>query len=120
MHNFYFPGLQNVFIGQFRPYILTEVDCESLFSQSVYLSHPRRANTKIRTFARLVIGTHCLGRIYCDLKKVEPLYKTRHHHKDWDDNDERDDVSFLKLEKDIYEQMYPQNKQIKLDDDGDK
>ena len=45
-----FPGIYNVGVGQYRPYISTEVDCESIFNQSSYIFQPKRAKTKIKIF----------------------------------------------------------------------
>ncbi|KAL7474787.1 hypothetical protein ACHAW6_000739 [Cyclotella cf. meneghiniana] len=65
-----FPSLYHVCIGQLSPHISTEVDCESLFSQAGCMSHPRRAHTNIRTNEWLMIGKHCLQRIYCHVPAV--------------------------------------------------
>ena len=72
------PGIGNVVVGQYEPYISNEVDCESLFNQSGCIYQPKRSNTNIRTFERLVISKHRLQRIFCDPKKVEKFYLKRH------------------------------------------
>ena len=102
-----FPALTHVGIGQLAPHITTEVDCESLFSQSGFLSHPRRAQTNTRTYERLVIGKHRLQRIYCHVPDVIRLYMERHSKNDWDEKDNRDDISFLEIEKEIWKEQFP-------------
>ena len=69
-------------------------------------------STKIRTFEQLVISKHRLQRIFCDPKKVEKLYLKRHANNEWDDNGERDDKTFLQVEKEIYLEMFPHNKSV--------
>ena len=73
-HKEIFPGIDNAWVGQYRPYISTEVDCESLFNQSGYISQQIGLTQKIRTFERLFISKHRLQRIFCDPKKVEKIY----------------------------------------------
>ena len=60
IHKEIFPGIDNVGVGQYDPYISTEVDYESLFNQSGYISQPKWANTNIRIFEWLVISKHRL------------------------------------------------------------
>ena len=55
-----FSGIDNVGVGQYGPYIWTEVDCEILFNQYGYISKPKRATTKIKTFEQLVISKYWL------------------------------------------------------------
>ena len=69
-------------------------------------------STKIRTFEQLVISKHRLQRIFCDPKKVEKFYLKRHANNEWDDNGERDDKTFLQVEKEIYLEMFPHNKAV--------
>ncbi len=45
-----FPSLYHVGIGKLCPHISTEGDCESLFSQAGFMSHPQRAHTNICTY----------------------------------------------------------------------
>ena len=59
-----------------------------------------------------MIAKHRMGRIYCCPKKVMKLYLKREGKKDWDETDERDNKSFLELEKVKYLELYPHNKGI--------
>ena len=111
-HKEIFTGIDNVGIGQYGSYISTEVYCEILLNQSGYISQPKRANTKIRTFVRLVNSKNCLQRIFCDPKKVEKLCMKCHANNEWDHNGERDDKTFLQVEKEIYIEMFPHNKAV--------
>ena len=77
-HKEIFLDIDNVGVYQYGPYISNEVDCESLFNQSGCIYQPKRSNTNIRTFERLVISKHRLQRIFCDPKKVEKFYLKRH------------------------------------------
>ena len=106
-HKEIFPGIYRVGVGQCAPHSTTEVNCESLFSQS---GNQSDANTKTQTFERLVIAKHRVGRICCCPKKVMKPYMKREGKKDWDKTDERDDKSFLELEKVKYLELYPHNK----------
>ena len=106
-HNDIFPALYLVGVGQLCPHISTEVDCESLFSEAGFLSSPRRANTSIRMYERLVVGKHRLFRIHCSLPKVHELFIERWRKDDWNENDDRDDREFLSVERKIYKEMYP-------------
>ena len=111
-HKEIFPGIDNVGVGQHGLYISTEVYCEILFNQYGYISQPRRANTKTRIFVRLVNSKNCLQRIFCDPKKVEKLCMKCHANNEWDHNGERDDKTFLQVEKEIYIEMFPHNKAV--------
>ena len=111
-HEKYFPGLFQVGVGQLSPHITTEVDCECLFSQAGHLSDPTRASTKIRTFERLVIAKHRLQRIYCCPKKVLDLFMERFKSKNFDEGEDRDDLAFLQVEKQVYLDLFPHNKGI--------
>ena len=120
-----FPALSHVGIGQLCPHISTEVDCESLFSTAGFMSHPRRANTNIRTYERLVKGKHCLQRIYCHVPSVYRMYMKRHKEGDWDEKDNREDDRFLELEKEIWKEMYPHHseqldEEYESDEDGEE
>ena len=53
-HQFEFPGLSTIIIGQLGPHITTEVDCESLFSMAGHLSHPNR-NSKASIVTDLLL-----------------------------------------------------------------
>ena len=104
-----FPALNSVGIGQLAPLISHEVDCESLFSQSGYLSDKRRANTGIRLYERLVVAKHRMGRIYLHLPDVQKKFMQRFRDNNWDEAEERDSTEFLELEKAIYLEMFPNN-----------
>ena len=58
-----FPSLNHIGIGQLAPHVTTGVDCESLFSQSRFLSHPQKNR---------------LQRIYFHIPDVIRLYMERH------------------------------------------
>ena len=73
-------------------------------SLAIYI--PKGANTKIRTFEQSVISKHRLQRIFCEPKKVEKFYLKRHANNKWYDNGERDDKTFLQIEKDIYLEIF--------------
>ena len=116
-----FPSLYHVGIDQLCPHISTEVDCDSLFSQAGFMSHPRRAHTNIRTYERLVIGKHRLQRIYCHVPAVFRLYMERHKSDDWEEKDNHEDDRFLEIEKEIWKEMFPHHsKELKreLEEDG--
>ena len=113
-----YPALNHVAIGQLCPHVTTEVDCESLFSQSGFLSHPRRTKTEIRTYERLVTGKHRLQRIYCHVPDVVRLYMERHSKNEWDEKDNRDDIAFLEIEKEIWKEQFPHRANHLDDEDG--
>ena len=113
-----YPALNHVAIGQLCPHVTTEVDCESLFSQSGFLSHPRRTKTEIRTYERLVTGKHRLQRIYCHVPDVVRLYMERHSKNEWDEKDNRDDIAFLEIEKEIWKEQFP-HRANHLNDEND-
>ena len=102
-----FPSLNHIGIGQLAPHVTTEVDCESLFSQSGFLYHPRRAKTEIRTYEGLVVGKHRFQRIYCHIPDVIRLYMERHSKNGWDEKENREDLSFLNVEKEIWKEQFP-------------
>eukprot|EP00956_Cyclotella_meneghiniana_P022130 scaffold41289_cov24-Cyclotella_meneghiniana.AAC.2 len=86
-----FPGLSTVVIGQLVPHIRTEVDCESLFSQTGHLSHPTRARTIAETFERLSMSKHKLSRIYCCRKRKEEYLNINSIHEAMFAGEEEDD-----------------------------
>ena len=96
-----------VFNGQLAPHVTAEVDCESLFSKAGYLNDPRRSLTNVRMYERLVVSKHRLSRIYCPVDKVSRLFMKRSRDNSWKENDERDDNTFLEIEKNIYKSMNP-------------
>ena len=49
-HKEIFTGIDNVGVGQYVPYITTELYFDSLFNHSGCISQPKWANTNIRTF----------------------------------------------------------------------
>ena len=59
------------------PHITTEVDCESLFSQTGHLSHPNRARTIAETFERLSMSKHidCLASIVAGKGRLQNFLK---------------------------------------------
>jgi len=58
------------------------------------------------------MAKHRLGHVYCHIPDVVDLYLKRWREDDWDEADERDGKEFLKLEKKIYLEKYPQNNGI--------
>ena len=52
-------------------------------------------------YERLVIGKHWLHRIYCSIPKVIELYQDQARENDWGEKEERNDLAFLELEKEI-------------------
>ena len=88
------------------------MDFESIFNQYGYISQQKRSNTNIRIFERLVISKQRLQRIFCNPKKVEKFHLKRHVNNEWDDNGERDNKTFLQVEKEIYLDMFPHNKAV--------
>ena len=106
-HIEYFPGLFSVCVGELCPHLSTEVDCESLFSQAGYKSHPRRTRTDIRNYERLVVTKHRMQNIYIPPSKVQELFLARWKSNDWKENEERDDKEFLEIEKSIYMELFP-------------
>ena len=107
-----FPSISNVGTGQLCPHISTEVDCESLFSQAGFMSHPRRARTNLRMYERMVMCKHRLHRIHCSIPRVKQLFLERWKAKDWKEKDERDDKEFLEVEKEIHLKMFPENAKL--------
>jgi len=106
-HKDLFPAVFHVGVGQLSSHLTSEVDCESLFSHAGHISDPLRSSTKVRTFERLVIAKHRLKHIYCCPKKVQKLYLRRKQANNWDEDEERDDQTFLDMEKKIYDKMFP-------------
>jgi len=102
-----FPALNSVGIGVCCPHLSTEVDCESLFSQAGFASQPRRTQTGIQNYERLVVTKHRMGRIYTPPIKVQNLFLQRWRDTSWDEREERDDKEFLEIEKEIYFKLFP-------------
>ena len=98
------------------PHITTEVDCESLFSQTGHLSHPNRARTIAETFERLSMSKHRLSRIYCCRKRVIAEFLERWRKKLWSNDDDRDDVAFWDQQKEEYLKFAGEEE---IDNDGD-
>ena len=82
------------------------------------MSHPRRTKTEIRTYERLVTGKHRLQRIYCHVPDVVRLYTERHSKNEWDEKDNRDDIAFLEIEKEIWKEQFPHRANHLDDEDG--
>ena len=115
-----FPTLNRVIVGQVAPHISTEVDVESLFSQSGFLADPRRSKMGHKYYERLVFTKHRLGRIYCHEPEVMRVFMKRWKNKDWKEKEEKEASDFLAVEKEIYLQYFPHNKAMfDEDDDGD-
>jgi hypothetical protein len=113
-HASMFPIINRVATGQLCPHITAGVDCESLFSQSCYVSNPCRANTTICYYKIHVELMYRLGRIYCHIPTVVKTFMKRFKANDWNENLDVDE--FLELEKQIYLDMFPHNNTI-FDDD---
>lgn len=105
-HMSWFPNMAKLGIGTLAPHMTAEVDCERLFNTAGYLSDPRRSNMKIRNYERLVMMTHNMHRIFIDKKWVIDKYIERSKKRDWDEKDERDDLQFIELEKELYEERF--------------
>jgi len=103
-----FPSSSNMGMGQLCPHITTEVDCESLFSQAGFMSHPRRAWTVLRMYECMMKCKHRLHQIHCPIPTVRRMFLERWRSKDWKVNEERDDQEFLEVEKAIYLTMFPE------------
>ena len=116
-HEFEFPGLSTIIIGQLGPHITTEVDCESLFSMAGHLSHPNRNRTVAETFERLVIAKHRLSRIFCCKTKVLNEFMQRSKNKNWSEDDDRDDVEFWGQQKQEYLKKNPSHVGMFIGDD---
>ena len=116
--NFY-PAGEAIFNGKLAHHVTTEVDCESLFSQAGYVAEPRRSQTDVRTYERLVVVKH---RMYCmhilngDIKK---LYLERFNNNDWDEKEERDGQEFLQLEGELWKKMFPQYANVENEEEGE-
>jgi hypothetical protein len=118
-HKAKFPTLNKVIVGQVAPHISTEVDVESLFSQSGFLANPRRSKLGNKYYERLVFTKHRLGRIYCHEPKVMRVFLKRWKNNDWEEKEEKEASDFLAVEKEIYLQYFPHNKAMFYDDDND-
>ena len=116
-HQEKFPTLYKVIVGQISPHVSTEVDVESLFSQSGFLADPRRSKCGNKYYERLVFTKHRLGRIYCHEPDVMRLFMKRWKNKDWEEKEEKEASEFLAVEKEIYLQYFPHNKAMFDDDD---
>ena len=114
-----FPTLHKVIVGQISPHISTEVDVESLFSQSGFLADPRRSKLGNKYYERLVFTKHRLGRIYCHEPEVMRVFMKRWKNNDWEEKEEKEASDFLASEKEIYLQYFPHNKAMFYDDDND-
>ena len=98
-HKSMFRGLANVFVGQLAPHITTEVNCESLFIQAVHAAQPNHNRTVAETFEWLVMSKHCMALIYCCPEKVKRGFMRRKKDKDWNKNEDRDDIMFWDQQK---------------------
>ena len=73
-HKKEFPALHSVGVGELCPHLSTEVDCESLFSLAGFKSHPRRTQTDICNYERLVVTKHRSQSIHILESKVKALF----------------------------------------------
>ena len=105
-------------ICQLSSHLTSEVDCEALFSHTGHISDSLRSSTKVRTFKWLVIAKHRMNRIYCCPKKVQKLYLKRKKEGNWNEDEERDDQTFLDMEKKMYKDLFPLNEEVFSGDEG--
>ena len=105
---FLYPGLANTFLGKLGHHSCQEADCETLFSMSGYKSEARRLNSLCRTYERLVIASHRMHRFHIRDQVIIDAYMDRVRNNDWDDEENRDDEEFLKLEEELWSKMYPE------------
>lgn len=105
---FLYPGLANTFLGKLGHHSCQEADCETLFSMSGYKSEGRRLNSLCRTYERLVIASHRMHRFHIRDQVIIDAFMDRVRNKDWDDEENRDDEEFLKLEEELWSKMYPE------------
>ena len=75
---------------------------------SGYKSEARRLNSLCRTYERLVIASHRMHRFHIRDQVIINAYMDRVRNKDWDDEENRDDEEFLKLEEELWSKMYPE------------
>ena len=94
------------------PHITSEVDREGLFSQSSHINHPKRARTSIRNYERLVIGKYRIQLIYLDQERVMKKFMDRFQKNNWKEDKDRDDNDFLKLEKEVFTELFSWNKAV--------
>jgi hypothetical protein len=73
---------------------------KSLFSQAGYAAYPE-------TFEHLVMGKHCLSRIYCSQNKARKEFLERWKKDAWSKKEDRDDVAFWEQQKKEYLEMNP-------------
>jgi hypothetical protein len=59
------------------------------------------------TFKHLVIGKHCLSRIYCSQNKVKKEFLERWKKNAWSDKEDRDDLAFWEKQKKEYLEVNP-------------
>ena len=118
-HKMKFPTLWKVIVGQISPHISTEVDVESLFSQSGFLANPLRNKMGNKYYQRLVFAKHRLGRIYLHEPAVMRRFLKRWQNKDWKEEEDKEASDFLAVEKEIYLQYFPHNKAMFEDNDED-
>eukprot|EP00804_Cyclotella_cryptica_P024061 CCRYP_007290-RA/>CCRYP_007290-RA protein AED:0.15 eAED:-0.21 QI:0/-1/0/1/-1/1/1/0/276 len=84
-------GTRKGFTGTYAPHTSADVDCESFFSQTGHAAHPNRNRTVAETFDHLVIGKHCISRVYCSQNKVEKEFLERWNKNAWSKKQYRDD-----------------------------
>ena len=93
-----------------------EVDCERFFSIAGFVSHPTRATSLLSTHQRLAMLAVLLNIVYVDEEKVVQEFMRRQKGNDWDENESREDASFLLLEKELAGEDYQSDDEE--DDDG--
>ena len=114
----FYPAGEAIFNGKLAYHVTTEVDCESLFSQAGYVAEPRRSQTDVRTYERLVVGKHRMHRMHIRNEDIKKLYLERFNNNDWDEKEERDDQEFLQLEGEIWKKMFPEYANIEGEEEG--
>ena len=63
-------------------------------------------------YERLVVGKYRLKRIYCSMPIVKELFNKIWKGSLWEDDNNRDNRAFLKLEKEIWREIFPHSAEI--------
>ena len=113
-----YPAGEAIFNGKLAHHVTTEVDCESLFSQAGYVAEPRRSQTDVRTYERLVVGKHRMHRMHIRNEDIKKFYLEQFNNNDWDEKEERDDQEFLQLEGELWKKMFPEYANIEGEEEG--
>ena len=75
---------------------------------SGYKSDARRTKALVQTYERLVLASHRMHRFHICDKVIIDTYLERLRGNSWDERECRDDEEFLKFEKELWSQMYPE------------